>query len=355
MALIANEPQGFQEAAQEEEWIDAMNEEIKMIEKNRTWELVDKPRDKEIIGLKWVYKIKYDEDGSIQKYKARLVAKGYSQQPEVDFNETYAPVVRMETIRSVLALAAQLKLQVFQLDVKFSFLNGELKEEVYIKQPQGYVIEGKEEKVYRLRKALYGLKQAPRAWNSNIDGYLIQNGFTKSPSEPSLYIKTQESHDFLILCLYVDDLIYMGTNSKMIEDFKKAMMSEYEMTDLGAMKYFLGMQVKQSPGRIFLSQEKYVEDMLKNFNMSDCKPMTTPMATNEKLSKYDGKDKVDALLYRSMVGSLIYLTNTRPDIVHAVSIVSRFMSEPSKAHLAAVKRILRYIKGTKSHGKVRDD
>ncbi|XP_021720937.1 uncharacterized protein LOC110688457 [Chenopodium quinoa] len=136
----------------------------------------------------------------------------------------------------------------------------------------------------------------------------------------------------------------------MIEDFKKEMMSEYKMTDLGAMKYFLGMQVKQSPGRIFLSQEKYVEDMLKNFNMSDCKPMATPMVTNEKLSKYDGKEKVDASLYCSMVGSLIYLTNTRPDIVHAVNIVSRFMSEPSKTHLAAVKRILRYIKGTKSHG-----
>uniref|UniRef100_A0A803LHG8 Reverse transcriptase Ty1/copia-type domain-containing protein n=1 Tax=Chenopodium quinoa TaxID=63459 RepID=A0A803LHG8_CHEQI len=148
----------------------------------------------------------------------------------------------------------------------------------------------------------------------------------------------------------VDDLIYMGTNSKMIEDFKKAMMSEYEMTDLGAMKYFLGMQVKQSTGRIFLSQEKYVKDMLKNFNMRDCKPMATPRATNEKLSKYYGKENVDALLYRSMVISLIYLTNTRPDIVHAVSIVSRFMSEPSKTNLATVKRILRYFEGTKSHG-----
>ena len=161
-----------------------------------------------------------------------------------------------------------------------------------------------------------------------MDGYLLQNGFTKSPSEPSLYIKTQGSHDFLILCLYVDDLIYMGTNPRMLEDFKKAMMSKYEMTDLGAMKYFLGMQVKQSSGRIFLSQEKYAEDMLKKLNMSDCKPM----ATNEKLSKYDGKDKVDASMYRNLVGSLIYLTNTRPDIVHAVSIVSKFMNEPSTSY-----------------------
>ena len=349
MALFAGEPQNFQEAAQEEKWINAMNEEIKMIEKNNTWELVEKPQDKEVIGLKWVYKTKFNEDGSIQKHKARLVVKGYSQQPGIDFNETYAPVVRMETIRSVLALAAQFKLSVYQLDVKSAFLNGELEEEVYVEQPQGYVIEGKEDKVYRLRKALYGLKQAPRAWNSKIDGYLIHKGFTKSPSEPSLYIKTQ-GPNFLILCLYVDDLIYTGTDPRMIEEFKKAMMSEYEMTDLGAMKYFLGMQVKQSSGKIFLSQEKYAEDLLKKFNMSDCKPMATPMTTSEKLLKYDGKEKVDASLYRSLVGSLIYLTNTRPDIVHAVSIISRFMSDPSKDHLAAAKRILRYIKGTKSYG-----
>lgn len=158
-----------------------MNEEIKMIGKNKTWELVEKPQDKEVIGLKWVYKTKFNEDGSIQKHKARLVVKGYSQQSGIDFNETYAPVVRMETIRSVLALAAQFKLSVYQLDVKSAFLNGELEEEVYVEQPQGYVIEGKEDKVYRLQKALYGLKQAPRAWNSKIDGYLLQNGFTKKP------------------------------------------------------------------------------------------------------------------------------------------------------------------------------
>ena len=238
----------------------------------------------------------------------------------------------METIRLVLALAAQFKLPVFQLDVKSAFLNGELEEEVYLEQPQGYLIQGDENKVYRLKKALYGLKQAPRAWNSKIDGYLIENGFTKSPSEPSLYIKTQGQQDFLILCLYVDDLIYTSTNSTMIEKFKKAMMSKFEMTDLGPMKYFLGMQVKQSPGQIFLSQEKYADDLLKKFSMTNCKPVATPMTTSEKLSKNDGEEKVDESKYRSLVGSLIYLTNTRPDIVHAVSMVSWFMTESSKAH-----------------------
>ena len=160
VAFFACEPQNFEEEAKEEVWIKAMNDEIATIEKNNTWELVDQPKDKEVIGLKWVYKTKYKEDASIQKHKARLVAKGYSQQPGVDFNETFAPVDRMKTIRTVLAIAAQMELQIFQLDVKAAFLNGELEEEVYVEQPLGYVQKGKEDKVYHLKKALYGLKSA---------------------------------------------------------------------------------------------------------------------------------------------------------------------------------------------------
>lgn len=327
-----------------------MNEEIATIEKNHTWKLVDLPKEKDVVGLKWIYKTKFKEDGTIQKHKARLVAKGYSQQPGVDFNETFSPVARMETIRTILAIAAQMELQVFQLDVKSAFLNGELEEEVYVEQPQGYVVKGQEQKVYRLHKALYGLKQAPRAWNSKIDRYFRQNNFQRSPSEPSLYVKKEGAHDFLIVSLYVDDLIYTGTTAKLVEEFKYSMMKEYEMTDLGLMKYFLGIQVKQSENGIFISQEKYVEDLLKKFNMLNCKPVATPMAMNEKFSKYDGASKADATIFRSLVGSLIYLTNTRPDIVHAVSIISRFMSDPSNLHFCAAKRILRYIKGTKNFG-----
>ncbi|CAL1407137.1 unnamed protein product [Linum trigynum] len=256
----------------------------------------------------------------------------------------------METIRTVLALASQLELPVYQLDVKSAFLNGELEEEVYVEQPRGYEKKGEEDKVYRLRKALYGLKQAPRAWNSRIDRYFQQNGFQRSPSEASLYIKKGEGKDFLMVCLYVDDLIYTGTSQHMIEEFKSVMMKEFEMTDLGLMKYFLGIQVKQSPGEIFISQEKYTEDMLKRFHMATCKPISTPMALNEKLQRNDGAEKVDGKLYRSLVGSLIYLTHTRPDICHSVSLISRFMNEPSKLHFAAAKRILRYLQGTKKLG-----
>lgn len=169
-----------------------MDEDIETIEKNYTWDLVDLHNDKDVIEPKWVYKTKYKEDGSIQKHKARLVAKGYSKQPRVDFNETFVPVARMETIRTVLALATQNELPVYQLDFKSAFLNGELEEEVYVEQLQGYIVKGKEDKVYWLRKALYGLKQAPQAWNSNIDKYFCQNGFQRSQSEPSLYIKKED-------------------------------------------------------------------------------------------------------------------------------------------------------------------
>lgn len=170
-----------------------------------------------------------------------------------------------------------------------------------------------------------------------------------SPSEPSLYVKT-EGTDFLLVCLYVDDLIYFGSNMKMLEDFKKNMMNEFEMTDLGLMRYFLGIQVKQSKGHIFLSQEKYVEDLLKKFQMEKCKAVPTPMALNEKLQQNDGEPRVDDKLYRSLVGSLIYLTNTRPDIMHSVSVISRYMNKPTKSHYTAAKRILRYLQDTENMG-----
>ena len=197
---------------------------------------------------------------------------------------------------------------------------------------------------------MYGLKQAPRAWNSKIDGYFRQNGFQRSICEPSLYVKHEGTRDFLVICLYVDDLIYMGTNRKMVEDFKKAMLKEFEMTDLGLMKYFLGFQVRQSTGEVFICQEKYIEDLLKKFHMAACKPVSTPMSSNEKLKQEDAVEKADAKTYQSPIGSLIYLTNTRPDIVHSVNLISRFMNQPSKLHYAVAKRILRYLQGTKKLG-----
>ena len=232
-ALLAeSDPTEFEEAANDEKWQKAMQEEINAIEKNNTWELVDRSEGKKPIGVKWVYKTKRNAEGKIEKYKARLVAKGYKQKVAIDYDEVFAPVARQETIRLVLSVAAQNSWPVFQLDVKSAFLYGELQEEVYVDQPPGFVRRGCEDKVYKLKKALYGLKQAPRTWYGRIDSYFAKLGFSKCPYEHTLYVKKEKDGRITIVCLYVDDLIYTGSDSRMLEEFKEKMKMEFEMTDL---------------------------------------------------------------------------------------------------------------------------
>ena len=198
----------------------------------------------------------------------------------------------------------------------------------------------------KLNKALYGLKQAPRAWNSRLDKYLQQNGFRRCTHEYALYVKEQD-RDLLFVCIYVDDLIFTGTSLRMFNDFKKAMEREFEMSDIGLMSYYLGMEVKQMKDGIFISQEGYAKTILKKFNMSDCKPVSTPMEVGIKLSKVEeDSENVDPTMFKSLVGSLRYLTCTRPDILFAVGLVSRFMEKPTMSHMKAAKRILRYLRGT---------
>ena len=242
-----------------------------MIEKNQTWELVDRPQHKKVIGVKWIYRTKLNYDGSVNKHKARLVVKGYVQIYGVDFSETFAPVARIDTIRMLLVLTAQKGWIVHQMDVKSDFLNGSLEEEIFVEQPEGFSIAGKENQVYQLKKALYGLKQAPRSWYSRIDTYLQNLGFTKSLSESTLYIKRDEEH-ILVVSLYVDDLLITGSCKELIEKFKEEMKSVFEMTDLGGMTFFLGMQIFQKLNEIFLCQHKYAKEILKKFNMEQCKP-----------------------------------------------------------------------------------
>ncbi|KAL0377326.1 UNVERIFIED_CONTAM: Retrovirus-related Pol polyprotein from transposon RE1 [Sesamum radiatum] len=347
--FVMMEPESFEAAAKHEVWVQAMKEEIKMIEKNDTWELAERPKDKEVIGVKWIYKTKLNADGSIQKHKARLVAKGYSQLPGIDYTETFAPVARLDTIRALVAIAANKKWKIYQMDVKSAFLNGYIDEEIYVEQPQGFVAKGCEEKVLRLKKALYGLKQAPRAWYSRIDNYFMNQGFRRSLSKPTLYVKRQ-GNDTLIVSLYVDDLIYTGNNEKMIHDFKEDMMKTFEMSDLGLMHFFLGIEINQEKEGIFICQKKYTETLLKKFKMESCKIVTTPLVTGEKYKKEDGSEKVNGSIYKSLIGSLLYLTATRPDIMFATSLLSRFMQSPSQVHYGAAKRILRYLQGTKDFG-----
>ena len=327
-----------------------MNKELMAIEKNNTWQLTDLPKGHKAIDVKWVYKIKVKANGEIDRYKARLVAKGFEQREGYDYEEIFSPVARMETVRLIIALAAQRQWKIHQMDVKSAFLNDPLDEEVYVKQSSGFIQSGKEEKVYILTKALYGLKQAPRAWNKRIDSFLHATGFKKCASDHGLYVKTNDYGDLLILCLYVDDVIFTGSNLKMIGDFKHIMMKEFEMTDLGLMSYFLGIEVIQGDDGIFIHQRKFATEFLKKFKMEDSNSVKTPIETGIKLTKEGDGRTVDATYFKQIVGSLRYLTCTRPDICYVVGLVSRYMESPRQVHLQVVKRIMRYIKGTTTFG-----
>eukprot|EP00253_Pinus_taeda_P029362 PITA_29362 len=252
----------------------------------------------------------------------------------------------METVRAVLSIATQNKWKVYQMDVKSAFLNGVLMEEVYIEEPIGYEKKGQEHKVCKLKKALYGLKQAPRAWYSRTDSYLLENGFEKCEGEPTVYIK-EKYGKLLIVVLYVDDVIFTGNDVCLFENCKAVMKEEFEMTDMGLLRYFLGIEVDQNENGIFISQEKYVNEVLGRFNMQECKAAITPTVMGLKLSKEDSSKDFDPSLYKSIVGNLMYLTATRPDIIFVVSLISKFMERPKEAHWQVAKRILRYVNGTK--------
>nr|CAD1838543.1 unnamed protein product [Ananas comosus var. bracteatus] len=347
--VVVLEPAGYEEAKSDQRLMNEMKEELAMIEKNQTWELVERPKDRKVIGVKWVFKTKLNPDGSVNKQKARLVVKGYAQVWGVDFSETFAPVARLDTIRMTLALATQQGWKVYQLDVKSAFFNGVLQEEIYVEQPEDFVTPGQEEKVYLLRKALYGLRQAPRAWYSKMDEHLLGLDFKKSLSESTLYVKNNVSY-LVVVSLYVDDMLVIGSNSDQITAFKQEMMKRFEMTDLGEMSYFLGMEVRQTQNEVFICQNKYLKEILKRFNMEECKSVNTPMGQKEKLQKKDGSEPTDKRVYRSLIDCLMYLTATRPDIMFPVSVLSRFLNCVSELHMVAAKSVLRYLKGTISYG-----
>ncbi|PRQ42077.1 putative RNA-directed DNA polymerase [Rosa chinensis] len=350
MFTYVTDPTTFEEAFKSAKWKAAMDQEIEAIERNHTWELTILPAGAKTIGVKWIFKTKLNENGEVEKCKARLVAKGYAQQYGIDYTEVFAPVARWDTIRMVIALAAKKGWKVYQLDVKSAFLHGELTEAVFIDQPQGYVKEGDELKVYKLNKALYGLKQAPRAWYSRIEAYFIKEGFERCPHEHTLFVKLSEGGKILIVSLYVDDLIFTGNDEYMFEEFKKSMKDEFDMSDLGMMRYFLGVEVVQNEAGIYICQKKYASEILERFGMEKANSVRNPIVPGFKLMKDEGGVKVDATMYKQIVGSLMYLTATRPDLMYVVSLISRFMSSPTELHMQAAKRVLRYLKGTVNLG-----
>jgi len=326
-----------------------MDEQLEQIEKNNNWELVPRPKDKNVIGTKWIFKNKLIENGDVIRNKARLVCKGYAQQEGIDFEENFVPVARLEAIRMFLALSSFQKFKVFQLDVKSAFLNGDLDEEVYIEQPDGFILGNDPKLVCRLKKALHGLKQALRAWYYWLDKYLHQQGFIKGSTDSILYIKI-DNDKLLILFVYVDDIIFGSNEEDMSQNFSLVMQKEFEMSMLGELTYFLGLQFQQNKDGIFLSQTRYLKQILKKYGMEDSKQVCTPMVAGCSLSANDESAVVHQPTYRSMIDSLLYLTSTRPNIMHAVGIVGWFQANPKETHLQEVKRIFKSLQGTKNYG-----
>ncbi|KAJ9559742.1 hypothetical protein OSB04_004902 [Centaurea solstitialis] len=347
--LSRHEPSNVTEALDISDWVTAMQEELNQFERLGVWRLVPRPANKTIIDLKWIFKNKKDEDGIVTRNKARLVAKGFKQQAGIDYDETFAPVARIEAIRIFLAYAAHKNFTVYQMDVKTAFLNGELKEEVYVSQPEGFVDRTKPNHVYILDKALYGLKQAPRAWYDHLSNALLDNGFYKGKIDPTLFIKT-EGDDILLVQIYVDDIIFGSTNSDMCTWFSDLMTTRFEMSMLRELSFFLGLQVLQKPDGILINQSKYIRDLLKRFHMDTSSVAKTPMASGTLIGADPKGKPVDQKTFRAIIGSLLYLTASRPDIMFATCFCARFQANPKESHMMAVKRILRYLKGTPNRG-----
>ncbi|GJU17695.1 putative ribonuclease H-like domain-containing protein [Tanacetum coccineum] len=313
--LSQNEPKKIFEALEDESWVDAMQEELLQFKIQKVWILVDLPHGKKAIGTKWIYRNKKDERGVVVRNKARLVAQGHRQEEGIDYDEVFAPVARIEAIRIFLAFASYMGFIVYQMDVKSAFLYGKIDEEVYVSQPPGFVDPKYPKKVYKVVKALYGLHQAPRAWYATLSTFLLQSGYRRGTIDKTLFIKKNKT-DIMLVQVYVDDIIFGSTKKSWCEEFKALMKSRFQMSSMGELTFFLRLQTA-----------------------------STPIETQKPLVKDEEASDVDVHLYRSMIGSLMYLTASRPDIMFAVCACSRFQVTPKTSHLHAVKRIFRYLKG----------
>nr|GEU89313.1 retrovirus-related Pol polyprotein from transposon TNT 1-94 [Tanacetum cinerariifolium] len=376
LTVSRTEPKNIKEAMADYAWIESMQEELHQFDRLDVWELVDRPLCKNVINMKWLWKNKRDEENIAIRNKSRLVAKGNAQKEGVNFEESFAPVARLEAVRLFIAYAAHKFFTVYQMDVKTTFLYGPLKEEVYVNQLDGFVDPYHPDKVYRLKKALYGLKQAPRAWYDELSNVLVSKGFSKGSIDPTLFI-TKHREDIFLVQIYVDDIIFGSTNPNLSKRFEKLMHSKFEMSMMGELKFFLRIQIHQSPRGIFINQAKYAQEILIKHGMTSCDSVGTPMATKHLDADLSGtpvdqtkyRSMVGALIvgtpmatkhldadlsgtpvdqtkYRSMVGALMYLTASRPDIMHATCYCARYQAKPTEKHLTAVKRIFRYLKDT---------
>lgn len=344
----AVEPKSYAEAVELEEWRDSMVDEHTAHVQNGTWEVTDLPPGKKVIQSMWLYKIKYHANGKPARNKSRLVACGNRQRKGLDYTDTFAPVAKPTTVRVLLAVAAAKQWEVHQMDVHNAFLHGDLEEEVYMKLPQGF--QGSDPtKVARLKKSIYGLKQSPRCWFSKLSTALKAYGFTQSKPDYSHFSYIRGKVHLHIL-IYVDDFLIACNDMSTLQKFKNYLCECFHMKDLGKLKYFLGIEVARNREGFFVSQRKYALDIIADTGLLGCKPVATPIELNHKLALAKGTPLADPAPYRRLVGRLIYLTFTRPELSYSVHILSQFMKLPLQEHWDAALRVVRYLKGCPSQG-----
>lgn len=345
---MVDEPVTYKQAVQILEWREAMRKEIDALELNETWTLERLPHGVKALGSKWVYRLKFNSDGTLERYKARLVALGNHQKEGVDFSETFAPVAKLQTVRTLLGVASVKHWELHQMDVHNAFLHGDLGEDIYMKPPPGF-LPADPSLVCKLKKSIYGLRQAPRCWFSKLSTALLDYGFTHSHKDNSLFTYTRGSVVLHVL-VYVDDLIVCGNDATIITSFKAYLSRCFKMKDLGMLKYFLGIEVAHGPDGSFLSQQKYCLDIIEECGLSGSRLVDTPLEQNHKLlsstsEQFDAPDQ-----YRRLVGRLLYLTHTRPELSYAVNILAQFMQVPLIDHWEAAQRLVRYLKSSPGQG-----
>lgn len=346
---VSVESQSVVEALSSPQWKAAMKDELDALKKNNTWELVPYHSDLRVVDCRWVFKTKFKPNGDVERYKARLVAKGFQQDPGVIFGNTFSPVARITTIRIILALATTLNWRVRQLDVNNTFLNEVLHKDVFMWQPKGFEDAQKPHHVCKLRKALYELKQALRAWFESLKTTLIKWGFYNTKGDTSLFVHSA-GKSILIIIIYVDDILVTGSDANELENFIVKLNKVFALKDLGNVHYFLGLEVKRDDTWMFMSQKKYMMDLLERFDMKDCSPCPSPMVSGKQFTEGSDDNLRNPTIFRRLIDALQYVTNARPDITFSVNKLSRYLNNPSVRHWQAAKRILRYLKGTIDFG-----
>ena len=342
-----HEPVTYKKAANSPHWVQALQTEITALQANNAWCEVDLPHGKRAISSKWVFKVKLKADGSLERYKVRLVIREKIPKEGIDYTDTFSPIVKMTTIRTILALAAARKWTLYQLDVNNAFLHRDLHEEVYMKMSED--IPNPHNKVCKLQKSLYGLKQASRQWHSKLADFLKNQGYTQSKNDYSLFLKQTQQY-LTVVAVYVDDILLTGSNPEEIQALKLNLHVAFGIKDLGLLNYFLGFEISHLPNGITLTQRKFTRDLLKDSGYNDAKPTATPLPINCKLLADTRVLLTDPTTYRTYIGKLNFLSNTRPDISFAVQTLSQFMQQPTSTHMEALEHLLRCISGTSGQG-----